>query len=272
LLTLADEGLLGSRPVLLDSDSAGLPAASSVVTDSLRRRVRNFGELQRSYSPTLTAAQPARTYEAVGDYTEPGWSRYLSAAQYRGIRDVTASSSAADIGAIPAQWASGLLPYAAVDGDPRTMWESGGWAGPAGQWIRLRFVSPVGPGSIRVAFADRPSAGPPVTQVAVRTAAGRVTDRVRVTGRPQVLRVPPGATGWLQLTVTGLASPAWVPCSGGHQGDHGARGTGQPADRGPRRTPGRGHRDTGQGPAVAVRVHAHLAAVGVQPRADQPGR
>ena len=209
LFTLADEGLLGSRPVLLNSDSAGLPAASSVVTDSLRRRVRNFGELQRSYSPTLTAAQPARTYEAVGDYTEPGWSRYLSVAQYRGIRDVTASSSAADIEAIPTQWASGLLPYAAVDGDPRTMWESGGWSGPAGQWIRLRFVSPVDPGSIRVAFADWPLAGPPVTQVAVRTAGGRVTDRVRVTGGPQVLRVPPGATGWLQLTVTGVASRPW---------------------------------------------------------------
>ena len=209
LLTLADEGLLGSRPVLLNSDSARLPAASSVVTDSLRRRVRNFGELRRSYSPTLTAAQPARTYEAVDDYTEPGWSRYLSVAQYRGIRDVTASSSAADIGAVPTQWASGLLPYAAVDGDPRTMWESGGWSGPVGQWMRLRFVSPVDRGSIRVTFADSPLVGPPVTQVAVRTAAGRVTDRVQATGRPQALRVPPGATGWLQLTVTGVASRPW---------------------------------------------------------------
>jgi arabinofuranan 3-O-arabinosyltransferase len=208
LLTLADEGLLGNRPVLLNSDSAGQPTASSVVTDSLRRRVRNFGELRRSYSPTLTAAQRAVTYEAVGDYTEPGWSRYLSVARYQGIGDVTASSSAADIGAIPGQWASGQLPYAAVDGDPRTMWESGSWAGPAGQWIRLRFVSPVDPGSIRVAFADQPSVGPPVTRVTVRTAAGRVTDRVRVTGSPQVLRVPPGATGWLELTVTGMASPA----------------------------------------------------------------
>jgi arabinofuranan 3-O-arabinosyltransferase len=208
LLTLADEGLLGSRPVLLNSDSADLPAASSVLTDSLRRRVRNFGELWRSFSPTLTAGLPATTYEAVSDYTEPGWSRYLSVARYQGIRDVTASSSAADIGALPSQWASGLLPYAAVDGDPRTMWESGSWTGPGGQWIRLRFVSPVDPGSIRVAFADRPPIAWPVTQVAVRTAAGQVTDRVRVTGNPQVLRVPSGATGWLQITVTRVAQPA----------------------------------------------------------------
>ena len=207
LLTLADEDLLAGRPVLLNSDGAGLPAAASVVTDSLRRRVRNFGELRTSYSPTLTASEPARTFEAISDYTEPGWNRYLSVAQYHGISGVTASSSAADIGAIPSQWASGLLPDAAIDGNMRTMWESGSWGGPVGQWIRFRFLSPVRPRAIRVAFADQPSIGPPVTQVVVRTAAGQVTDRLRATGQPQRLRTPPGATGWLQITVTGLAAP-----------------------------------------------------------------
>jgi arabinofuranan 3-O-arabinosyltransferase len=207
LLALADEGLLAGRPVLLNSDGAALPAAASVVTDSLRRRVRNFGELRTSYSPTLTATEPARTFEAIRDYTEPGWNRYLSVAQYHGIANETASSSAADIGTIPSQWASGLLPYAAIDGDMRTMWESGSWGGPTGQWIRFRFASPVDPRSIRVAFADQPSIGPAVTRVRVRTAAGQVTDRVRATGQPQRLRVPPGAAGWLQITVTGLASP-----------------------------------------------------------------
>ena len=58
-----------------------------------------------------------------------------------------------------------------------------------------------------MAFADQPSIGPPVTQVVVRTAAGQVTDRLRATGQPQRLRTPPGATGWLQITVTGLAAP-----------------------------------------------------------------
>src|SRR5690242_15131070 len=37
LLTLAGEGLLGHRAVLLNSDSPGLPVAASVVTDTLRR-------------------------------------------------------------------------------------------------------------------------------------------------------------------------------------------------------------------------------------------
>jgi arabinofuranan 3-O-arabinosyltransferase len=207
LLTLSGEGLPAGRPVLLNSDPAAVPPAASVVTDSLRRRVRNFGELRSSYSPTLTATEPAQTFEAADDYTEPGWSRYLSVAQYRGIRGVTASSSAAGIGAIPGQWASGLLPYAAMDGDLRTMWESGSYLGPDGQWIRFRFGSPADPGTIRVAFADRIAIGPQVTRVTVRTAAGQVSDRVRATGSPQSLRVPPGATGWLQLTVTGVAGP-----------------------------------------------------------------
>ena len=206
LLTLADEGLLRNRPVLLNSDGPGLPAAASVVTDTLRRRVRNFGELRTNYSPTLTAGQSLQTFEAAADYTEPGWARYASVARYYGIRTVTASSSAAGIGAIPGQWASGLLPYSAVDGSMRTMWESGSLGGPVGQWIQLGFDSPVGPRVIHVAFTDSPALGPPVTQVTVTSATGRVTDPVQVTGALQPLRVPRGATGWLRITVTGLAT------------------------------------------------------------------
>jgi arabinofuranan 3-O-arabinosyltransferase len=206
VLTLADEGLLHDRPVLLNSDSPGLPAAASVVTDSLRRRVVNFGEVRTSYSPTLTATQPAPTFEAAGDFTEPGWSRYQSVAQYRGIRNVTASSSSSGIGSIPANWASGTLPYSAVDGDLRTMWESGGWTGPVGQWLQIRFDGPVKARVIQVAFADNAFIGPPVSRVEVTTAAGRAADRVRADGDPQPLRVPEGASTWLRITVTGLAS------------------------------------------------------------------
>ena len=205
LLTLADEGVLGGRPVLLNADDPGQPAAASVLTDSLRRRVRDFGELRTSYSPTLTASQPAQTFEAATDYLEPGWTRYQSVARYQGIGTVTASSSASDIGAIPSQWESGLLPYSAVDGDPRTMWESGSWTGPVGQWIQVRFDAPVNPAAIQVAFADQTGLGPPVAQVTVSTAAGRVTDPVRATGQAQPLRVPPGRSGWLRITVTRLA-------------------------------------------------------------------
>ena len=206
LLALADRGLLGERPVLLDGDGAGQPVAGSVVTDSLRRRVRNFGEINSSYSPTLTGTQPAVTFDATDDYTEPGWDKYQAVSAYTGIKNVTASSSASDIQAIPGQWASGLLPFATVDGDMRTRWESGSWTGAAGQWIQVDFDSPVDPGTISVAFDDKSSLGPSVAQVLVSTAAGRVADSVAVTSAPQRLRVPAGASNWLRITVTGLSS------------------------------------------------------------------
>ncbi|HEV2373189.1 MAG TPA: alpha-(1-_3)-arabinofuranosyltransferase family protein [Streptosporangiaceae bacterium] len=205
LLTLASEGLVSDQPVLLDADSPGLAVAGSVVTDSLRRRLRNFGELRSEYSPTLTAHQVARTFEAADDYTEPGWHGDEAVAQYHGIADVTASSSDAGIEAIPAQWASGVLAYSAVDGDPRTVWESGSWHGPIGQWIQVGFDHPVDPGTVRVTFVDQPVVGPPVTRVTVRTAAGQAADQVRATGQSQPLRVPPGPSRWLRITITGLA-------------------------------------------------------------------
>ena len=206
LLTLADAGLLGERPVLLNGDGAGQPLAGSVVTDSLRRRVRNFGEVDSSYSPTLTGTQPAATFDSTDDYTEPGWDKYQAVAEYTGIKNVTASSSASDIQALPSQWASGLSPFAAVDGDMQTRWESGSWTGPVGQWIQVDFDAPVDPGTITVAFDDRASLGPSVAQVRVSTAAGQVDDPVAATSASQPLRVPAGASRWLRITVAGLSS------------------------------------------------------------------
>jgi arabinofuranan 3-O-arabinosyltransferase len=203
MLTLADEGLLGRRPVLVGDDGAGLPA-TSVLTDSLRRRTRNFGELRKSYSPTLTAAQPASTFWAIDDYTQPTWNKYLTVARYVGIKDVTASSSDSDIGALISQWGSGLQPFSAIDGNIWTSWESGSWTGSVGQWIQLDFDSPVDPRTIGVAFDVNSALGPPVTRVSVTTAAGQLTDRVAVTSSPQPLRVPAGASNWLRIKVTGL--------------------------------------------------------------------
>lgn len=207
LLTLADEGLLGNRPVLVNNDGTGQPTAGDVMTDSLRRRVVNFGELRANYSPTLTASQPADTFLAVGDYTEPGWSKYQAVAQYTGIKNVTASSSSSDLTALSTEWATGTQPYSAVDGNLATMWESGAWTGPVGQWIQVDFTAALNPGTIKVAFADNAAIGPPVTKVTVSTATGQVIDPVQVTGNLQSLRIPAGSSSWLRITVTGLAYP-----------------------------------------------------------------
>ena len=204
LLTLADQGLLAGRPVVFDTDAPQVRAAATVVTDSLRRRVRNFGEIRDDYSPTLTEWQPMTTFEAADDFTEPAWQPYESVARYIGIGNVWASSSDANIDALASQSGTGLLPFAAVDGNLQTMWESGSKSGPVGQWIRIKFDAAIDPGRIRVAFADNPAIGPPVRTVQIRTQAGSLTQQARATSGYQVLRVPRGATTWLRVKVLGV--------------------------------------------------------------------
>ena len=247
LLTLADEGLLAGRPVLLNADPAGVPAAASVVTDSLRRRVRNFGELR----PVLLAHAdrgPARR-DVRGD-------RRLHRARLGPVPER---------GAVPRrdQRRHRVLVGRGHRGHPQPVGQRPaavrrGRRGPAdrvgvGQLERPGRASGSGcgsstrpsPGTISVAFADRPEIGPAVTRVTITTAAGQVTDRVRATGgRAQPLRVPPGRTGWLQLTVTGVAGRGRVRHPGGHQGAHRARADGRPGDR--RARPAR--RDAGPPP------------------------
>ncbi len=207
LLTLADEQLLKNRPVLINSAAPQVHAQSTVVTDSLRRRVRNFGEIRDDYSPTLTSGQAPTTFEATADYLENDWVPYVTAASYSAITNVTASSSDADFDAPPDQSGTGRLPFAALDGNLATMWESGSLGGPVGQWIKVDLGRPVSARTIRVAFADDAAIGPPVTSVEVSTDAGQVSDRTVISARSQTLRLPRGPTDWLQLTVTGVFRP-----------------------------------------------------------------
>ena len=200
LITLANDNVLKNRPVLLNSDDPQVQAGSTIVTDSLRRRDRNFGEIRVDYSPTLTAGSPLGTADVPADYLEPGWQPYLAVAKYYGISNVIASSAVSGIYAHPTQSATGLLPYAAIDGNLATRWESG-TSGAVGQWIKIYFTRPLSPGIIRVAFADEPAVGPPVTRVSLTTAAGKVVDPVKVTASFQSLRAPAGRSRWLKITV-----------------------------------------------------------------------
>ncbi|HUB38126.1 MAG TPA: alpha-(1-_3)-arabinofuranosyltransferase family protein [Streptosporangiaceae bacterium] len=216
-LNLADSGVLRDRPVLLNADSPGIRASADVITDSLRRIVRNFGEIRIDYSQTLTARDPATTFEAADDYLDPSWRPYLTVARYHGIANVTASSSGSGISALPGQSATGLNPFSAVDGNSRTMWESASVTGPVHQWLQVDFDGPVDAGVIHVAFADNPSVGPPVTKVAVQTSTGTITQAVRQTAAAQALRVPAGGSRWLRITIEAVA-PTGYPLAGTQSG------------------------------------------------------
>ena len=268
LLDLGDAGVLRGRPVLLNSDSPGIAASQYFVTDSLRRKLRNFGEIRVDYSQTLAASDPLSTFAAAPDYLEPSWLPDESTAVYHGIKNVTASSSAAGIGALPSQSATGSNPFSAVDGNPRTLWESGALTGPVHQWLRVGFNHAIDPGVIRVAFTGSNLIGPPVTRVIVQTAAGAVTDSVRTTSKPQRLAYTAGADrvaadyrrGRLvgPVPATGRAGcDQRYRCAGRHRqpDDHGSRGAA--AGR------ARGVRAAGQGAAAAAGLRADVAALGV---------
>ncbi|GAA4607264.1 alpha-(1-_3)-arabinofuranosyltransferase [Actinoallomurus liliacearum] len=212
LLTMADDGLVDGRPVLFgadDPETTGRP----VVADSLRKVERDFGELRGHTSPTLTAAAERGVPATRRDVLEPGWDRYSTVAAYTGIKDVTASASASDITSPAELDQPGALPYAAVDGDPRTRWESGGWTGPVGQWLRVDFDHPLTPRNVTAAFAQDDGLGPPPDEVAVETETGRVVQHLAGTSAAQPLRVPAGRTRWLRVRIRSLTARPAVPAA-----------------------------------------------------------
>lgn len=213
LLPLADAGLLdGDRPVVFNDDAGAdaIPAADTVVTDTLRRREVDFSDLRDGESPTLTADEPYTGTSRVKDILAPGWEDHRAVARYEGIASVTASSSASDVTAPSTHDAQSAHPFSALDGDPATQWVSSGWRGALGEWLEVRFRRKVPLDRVTVTFGDAEHLGPAVTQVEVETAAGSVRHRVAAAGRPQTLTVPRGVTDRLRIRVTGLAGPSRV--------------------------------------------------------------
>ncbi|MFL6051687.1 MAG: alpha-(1-_3)-arabinofuranosyltransferase family protein [Actinoallomurus sp.] len=212
LLAMADDGLLNDRPVLLGPDDPKT-AARPVVADSLRKVERDFGELRGHTSPTLTATEGPKAPATQRDILEPGWDRYSTVAAYTGIKGVTASASASDVTSPVQLDQPGALPYAAVDGDPWTRWESGGWTGPVGQWLRVDFDHPLTPRKVTATFVQDDGLGPPPDEIAVETETGRAVQHVARTSAAQPLRVPAGRTRWLRIRILSLTARPAAPAA-----------------------------------------------------------
>ncbi|WP_245789034.1 alpha-(1-_3)-arabinofuranosyltransferase domain-containing protein [Streptosporangium canum] len=204
-LALAEEGLLDDRAMLVgDEPGAGTTSPGHrVMTDTLRRREIVFGDLRRIGTATLTEDQPLERGRE-SDLTDPAWTAATASARYSGIEGVRASSAESDIGAGERR-DPGRQPYAALDADPHTGWRSDGWNGAVGEWLEVRFVESIDMPQITVAF-EKGSLGPPVAEVALETEAGTRLVPVQESADPQLLRPPAGATSWLRIRVTKLAS------------------------------------------------------------------
>lgn len=195
-------GLTPDTPVLFGNDGAQLAPsrAQQITTDGIRRREARFG-LTASYSATMTADEPYTWRRAAHDYL-PADAGPLSTVSYRGMANVQASSSGADVNALFNLGAAHGA-WAAVDGDPSTSWESGASTGAVGQWLKVTLDRAVQTSTIQVAFTAGLGGYP--SRVRLTTETGSQDADVSPGPFPQDLRMPAGPTRTLQITV--LAAP-----------------------------------------------------------------
>ena len=157
LLDLAELGVIEDVPTRLAADvddelgtgdTAGAPV---VLTDGYRSVVRHFGRIHDATSPVQTRDEEDRSSSTVGDYELPDSARWSTYAEYVGIDDVTASSSLADVGAGPSS--RGRLPFAALDGDRSTSWQSARFSDDNGHWWEVGLADDVVPETVTVTGA-----------------------------------------------------------------------------------------------------------------------
>ncbi|WP_237103920.1 alpha-(1-_3)-arabinofuranosyltransferase family protein [Nonomuraea sp. MG754425] len=209
LLAMGDLGLLDEGPVLVNGD-AGTRETPTVVSDALRLRERSFGEIRTNQSPTLTADRKA-DFDGVRelDLLEDGWLDETAVAEYYGVAGVSASSSVADPYAIAGLSTTGRSPWAAMDGNVRTGWESDGARPPTGEWLRVDLAGRIRLPYLNVMFAPDLLLGQAVKRVSVETEAGSLVQDVTRSTDPQRLRVPAGPTSWVRLKVAETVSAEW---------------------------------------------------------------
>ena len=205
VLQLLESGVLGaSTPTVLAGQAAGVPGqATAVITDGLRRRERTFGRVHQALGPVLTPGGGYALERAVHDLLPFAAAGHETTVRYDGIRDVTASSSTADVSGLDGADPSGL-PYAAVDGNPFTSWRSVPLYGVKGQWLQVTLPRPADVPTVTLTLVQDRRLGPQVTRVAVVTDSGRSEHDVRATTDPQVLTLPAGTTTTkVRVTVVG---------------------------------------------------------------------
>jgi arabinofuranan 3-O-arabinosyltransferase len=206
LLPLLDSGLLaGDRPTVLAGDGGEATSQDWYVTDGLRHRERNVGRVRDNLSQTLAPDEQPRQNRPAVDLLPFAGAQHQTMAAYRGIRGVTASSSAGFADSVRASDPSSM-PFAALDGDPYTAWQSSSYSGPAGQWIQVDLDTPRVVDQVTLRILDDIRLGWPVTQLRITTDAGSRDYPVARGTAPQTFAVPSGLTSHVRVTILSVAA------------------------------------------------------------------
>jgi arabinofuranan 3-O-arabinosyltransferase len=212
LLQLGAQGLLTtSVPAVLAGDSTTATPLTWAVTDGQRRADNEFGATSdyASYTYTATGVNPAQ--DPLGDPGQPP--RQILPVPAAGHQTVAMLSGAASVTASSAgSWLSESQQYDPVnafDGDPSTAWAESSPATPVGQWVQIDFGHPVRLGDLAgIRLLDDSPYRALATQLAVTTAAGTVSTAMKASGGLQSLRLVPGTSRWLRITITGAINSA----------------------------------------------------------------
>lgn len=182
LLPAAATGLIGpDRPVVMADDgvdaSLGGPQVS---TDTLMRRDRALGRGDESLSSVQTADEPSRLRRRSPDLV-PFADPHFTVASYRGIAGLSASTSrsyADTFGELRTEH----QPFAALDGEASTWWQSGGYRGPVGEWLQVDLRGPSDVRGLVVRLMRSDLVGSRVTRVELSTGASTWEEQVSADG------------------------------------------------------------------------------------------
>jgi arabinofuranan 3-O-arabinosyltransferase len=205
LLQLAGQNIIGTRPVVMAGDRLVARPTLWAVADGLRRADNAFGLITSTVSYAYTATETNPVDDPLGGGGGPP--RQILPASAHGRQTVAVLSGAAQVTASSAgSWLGETTQYDPVnafDGNPRTSWAEGVPDSPVGQWIQIKFDHPMNlPGNAAIRLLDEGSARSMADHLVVSTAAGKMAGYVRPTNATQQLRVPPGSTTWLRITIT----------------------------------------------------------------------
>ena len=192
---------------MIAGDRPPARAALWAITDSLRRADNDFGLIDPTASYTYTATETNPTDDPLGNPGGPprqllpaGGAGHQTVAVLTGAAAVTASSSGSWLAETPQ-----IDPVNAFDGNPNTFWAEANPTTAVGQWVQIAFDHRIAmPRSISIRLLDDFAARPVPRRLTVSTDAGTVTSSLRRTGAAQPLKVPPGLTRTLRITIAAV--------------------------------------------------------------------
>jgi arabinofuranan 3-O-arabinosyltransferase len=210
LLQLGAQGLLNvGTPAVLSGDPVPGVPKTWAVTDGQRRADSEFGVTSDYVSYTYTATGRNPSEDPLGSGGQPP--RQLLPVTAAGHQTVAVLSGAASVTASSAgTWLTESQqadPVNAFDGDSSTAWTEADPSTPVGQWIQISFGHSVEIGSrIGIRMLDDSPYRALATELTVTTAAGSVSTAMAPSGNLQSLRVRPGTSSWLRITITRAAN------------------------------------------------------------------